>query len=248
MRRGPCFHPTGQGALGRAVRRSALAIVLLSGAACQPEAASHEPARPDGVPEEAIWVGGADGGVFLLVVGDGDPAYRGCIFFDRSPHLSYNGLLVKNTPGPIEGALDDPAAFDAWDGVRLHLAEGGWLRAASPFNPETFGHDDSAEACDLDYAPTAPPLPAGVPEDSVWLGGPFDGAFVHLSPAAGTDAPYEGTVYYDYSGEVAYAGAFRLEPPEPGPVDVTDRSQLTDWDGVAIHLADGRRLVPVQSD
>ena len=235
------------GILGPALCRFAFAVVLSCLAACQPQSASGQPPRPAGVPEEAIWVGGTDGGVFVLVVGDGDAAYRGCIFFDRIPLLHYNGLFVKSTPGPVAGPLDDPATFDAWDGARLYLAEDGWLRAASPFNSDTFGHDDAADACDLDYAPAAPPVPVGVPPESVWLGGPSDGAFVFLSPVAPNQGIYEGTVYYDYSGEIWFAGEFQLDQQGSSPIDTADRDQFADWDGTAIHLDDGRRLLPVQS-
>lgn len=236
----------------KSIRRPARALApmlaLLAGLAGMTALASGAPARPDGVPPEAIWVGGIDGGVFLLVASDPGGAaglYRGCVFADNGPYLLYNGLLRKHRPGRIAGPLDRPETYDGWDGTRLFLADGDWLRAASPFNPFTLGHDEAAASCDLDYGATAPPRPPGIPAGGVWLGGPYDGAFVVIAPDAARGGVFHVEAYYDYSGELWYSGPFVLDPPGPGPVDAAD---LVDWDGTDLSLADGRRLVPVASD
>lgn len=229
----------------RPARGLAPVVALLAGMVSMTMLASGAPARPDGVAPEAIWVGGMDGGVFLLVVrdpSDGNGLYRGCVFADGGPYLLYNGLLRKHGPGPVAGPLDRPETYDGWDGTRLYLADGGWLRAVSPFNPFTLGHDESAEACDLDYAATEPPRPPGIPAGGAWLGGPYDGAFVFVMADVARLGVFQVQAYYDYSGELWHSGPFVLDPPGTGPVHPVE---LDDWDGIELFLADGRRLVPV---
>jgi hypothetical protein len=62
------------------------------------------------------------------------------------------------------------------------------------------------------------------------------------APADGATT-YSGAIYYDADGSVWYEGRFTLEPPGSAPVDVHDRRTFSFWDGVAIHLTDGRALM-----
>jgi hypothetical protein len=88
-----------------------------------------------------------------------------------------------------------------------------------------------------------PPRPAGVPADAFWVGGPDGGVFMRLEPTADNGATYRGAVYNEFTGSVWYEGRFILEPAGSPPVNVRDRRILSGWDGVAIHLTDGRALM-----
>jgi hypothetical protein len=66
---------------------------------------------------------------------------------------------------------------------------------------------------------------------------------MRLEPPAGSAGAYSGAIYYDADGSVWYEGLFTLEPAGGPPVDVHDRRMFSFWDGVAIHLTDGRALM-----
>jgi hypothetical protein len=94
---------------------------------------SIAPSRPRGVPAKAIWVGGPDGGVFLLVhARRADPnSFQAQIWADRSGAVLFRGLLVRTEDAPKVIRLADPAQFRGWDGVDLLLRGGGALRTAA---------------------------------------------------------------------------------------------------------------------
>ncbi|MGF1461706.1 MAG: hypothetical protein ACFB2Z_00790 [Maricaulaceae bacterium] len=118
--------------------------VLLAAAlglsACDPPIPDVRPAH---VPEDAIWVGGPDGGVYVLIRRiETDPAmlYRGCIFYEYLPQPAFAGAMR------LEGlaALPPPEAWGGWNGRKLHLPEGAALVA--------LGIEKGVEpdACDLE--------------------------------------------------------------------------------------------------
>lgn len=87
-------------------------------------------------PNGSWWVGGADGGVFVLVKEDANPdddLYSGTIWFDQDQSLWYEGplrLVGKPTINP-----DDRDQYLGWDGERLYLEGGAWLEAVEPVPP-----------------------------------------------------------------------------------------------------------------
>lgn len=93
------------------------------------------PPRPAGVPGEAFWSGGADGGVFILLerrAQDPPHVYRARIYYDHSGDLWYDGrLALEPADGPaIETGRPD--LFGGWDGESLYLKAGGALKAIDP--------------------------------------------------------------------------------------------------------------------
>jgi hypothetical protein len=110
-----------------------LAVLVTIGClACAGQAS--EPPRPASVPPDAIWVGGPDGGVFLVLekrAGDPPATYRGRVFADASGELLFQGplIMVPENHAPID--IRKPETFSGWDGESLHLADGARLRASA---------------------------------------------------------------------------------------------------------------------
>ncbi|KAA5607281.1 hypothetical protein F1188_00480 [Roseospira marina] len=103
--------------------------------------------RPAHVPTDALWVGGADGGVYMLLQRvDSDPVgwMRGCIFFETTPSLEYQGAFEASGGGAVS-LVDDPPT--AWDGDTIHLESGRTLSARTPFTPNWDA--TGPERCDL---------------------------------------------------------------------------------------------------
>ncbi len=115
---------------------ASLALVFATG--CEVEVVSNgngAPSRPSGVPDSAVWLGGADGGVFIVLEKrEGTPAelYHGSIYHE-SGALAYRGrLAVKSTAQPPVD-VNDPHAFVGWDGDRLNLEDDRSMAAIDPF-------------------------------------------------------------------------------------------------------------------
>lgn len=91
-----------------------------------------DPPRPKGVPPEAVWVGGPDGGVFLIVrEATGAPdTYLLTVYHDRTGEVWYNGPAAVQPPG--KGKLEPARAetFSGWDGEKLILTDGRVLQPA----------------------------------------------------------------------------------------------------------------------
>lgn len=104
------------------------AAVVLS---CRP--ASGPPARPAAVPASAIWIGGADGGIFLALdkkAGDPERVYDAVVYNDHSGEVWFKGKLqLSASPELAPGSARDPKFFSGWDGERLYLADGRQLTA-----------------------------------------------------------------------------------------------------------------------
>lgn len=104
----------------------ALVLVLSLVAGCEREASPPtEPGRPPNIPALSIWVGGLDGGVFVLVKKSeklGKDMYFGEVYY-VSGDVAYKGPL-KIFPG---GTTDfDPTkkeSYEGWDGDTLYLKD-----------------------------------------------------------------------------------------------------------------------------
>jgi hypothetical protein len=92
---------------------------------------SGEPARPAGLPAEAFWLGGPDGGVFVLLKRQNDPAftsYTGAVYYPDGS-LWYKGQFILE---PAGGRPIDPTnrgQFAGWDGTQILLQDGRALVA-----------------------------------------------------------------------------------------------------------------------
>ncbi|HKO48621.1 MAG TPA: hypothetical protein VJV79_12905 [Polyangiaceae bacterium] len=92
-------------------------------------AGEASPKRPKGVPADAFWVGGPDGGVFVCLERSND---RKGTFSGKIYHLDgelwYAGALVPNPTGsPVDPTQHEQ--FAGWDGERLLMTEGRWLES-----------------------------------------------------------------------------------------------------------------------
>jgi hypothetical protein len=88
--------------------------------------------RPPNVPEQAVFVGGCDGGVFLVLnrAHTGDGLYRASVFSDQSGKILFDGWLelMPLDSLPVEPA--DVSQFVGWSGSTLYLIDGRKLVAA----------------------------------------------------------------------------------------------------------------------
>ena len=106
----------------------AVLVLLTLGVAC--DRGVESPPRPANVPAEAYWLGGPDGGVFVKLARTSDSkAVAAEVYSEGTGESLYRGLLRMEPPGQPLERLDDPKIFTAWDGEKLHLADGRTLQA-----------------------------------------------------------------------------------------------------------------------
>lgn len=107
-------------------------LLLLFGlSACKVETSEViEPVRPDLVPVNAMWVGGIDGGFFVLVTKP--PEYPETVFYGEvyyvSGDVAYKGKLRMF---PEDGAginIKEKHSFEGWDGDTLYLINDHYLK------------------------------------------------------------------------------------------------------------------------
>lgn len=118
-------------------RNSMLFVALLfSMLACSQ--ASSPPSRPNTVPQQAMWIGGLDGGAWVVVSKPADQPphiYYGEIYGDQAGDKWYVGRLeLQPANGPVLD-MDNPETFSVWDGDNLLLKDGRVLKAMDTFNP-----------------------------------------------------------------------------------------------------------------
>ena len=108
------------------MKRIFTCIVILFLFACQP-ATSYEPElRPESVPVSALWVGGADGGVYVDISLDAEN-YSGTIYTDSTGDVWYSGSFIYS--GTAEFDVNAAGSYTGWDGEMLYLANGEYLKA-----------------------------------------------------------------------------------------------------------------------
>jgi hypothetical protein len=114
-----------------------LLLLFLTVTACNiqvGDTTADAPPKPGNVPAQAVWSGGPDGGVFLLVSKtDGQAAgvYQGQIYHDRTGELEYDGKLKLNDNSRPEPDWSDASSYAGWDGSRLYLSDGRFLTAVA---------------------------------------------------------------------------------------------------------------------
>ncbi len=89
------------------------------------------PPRPAGLPAEAFWLGGPDGGVFVELQraeGPSLPQYSGAVYHPDGS-LWYKGRFTLEPSGGAPVDLKDRGQFAGWDGTRILLKDGRALLA-----------------------------------------------------------------------------------------------------------------------
>ena len=92
-----------------------------------------EPRRPPAVPARATWVGGPDGGVFVVLRATTATTYAGTVYYPDGS-IWYAGTFVLR---PLGARAFDPARakqLSGWDGTKLLIDDGRTLEA-SPAAP-----------------------------------------------------------------------------------------------------------------
>jgi hypothetical protein len=92
------------------------------------------PNIPINVPEESIWVGGLDGGVFVLVTKNESSKaneFLGQIYY-ISGDLAYKGTLYLSPEISSKVDFDDANTYQGWDGDVLYLINGMQLLIDKP--------------------------------------------------------------------------------------------------------------------
>jgi hypothetical protein len=94
-----------------------------------------EPPRPSGVPKESLWVGGADGGVFVQIreVTKSNSMYRMVVYHGRTGEILFRGLAELRPAGKGRLNIDDPGSYSGWDGEKMILSD---ERTLEPIKPE----------------------------------------------------------------------------------------------------------------
>ena len=114
----------------RARRLAVLVFVLALGAAACSGSSPSEPPRPAGVPADAFWVGGSDGGAFVQLRRDG-AGYSGAVYHADGERWFTGPFRLEPAGAP---AVDpsDHAAFTGWDGSQLLITDGRALVSEQP--------------------------------------------------------------------------------------------------------------------
>lgn len=110
-------------------------LALLLAACSSPDST---PGRPQSVPGAAMWIGGADGGAWVLLKknpGDPEYVYRVEVYGDQAGDKWYIGRLEVSPQSGPGVPLDKPEAFGVWDGDSLLLQDGREMRAIDPYDP-----------------------------------------------------------------------------------------------------------------
>jgi hypothetical protein len=112
-------------------------IFILAACTAQ-EQMPQTPQRPESVPSDAMWIGGIDGGAWVLLKkNESDPAYiyYGEIYGDQAGDRWYIGKLevVPHTQPVVP--LHNPEVLGVWDGDNLLLKDGRKMRAIETFDP-----------------------------------------------------------------------------------------------------------------
>lgn len=89
------------------------------------------PKHPSSIPQEAFWVGGIDGGVFIISQkrkNDGLGIYYAEIYFETGT-LAYKGRLALMPKKEELIDYKNKTIYSGWDGDSLHLIDGRFLKA-----------------------------------------------------------------------------------------------------------------------
>ncbi|MBU2869699.1 hypothetical protein [Colwellia sp. E2M01] len=90
------------------------------------EIESEIPPRPESIPKSSLWVGGPDGGVYVVLDkknNENGAVYNAKIFHSEGS-ISYIGKLIINTSKNPSFDFNDTSFYTGWDGDTLYLKDG----------------------------------------------------------------------------------------------------------------------------
>jgi len=180
------------------------------------EVEASAPEKPESVPEEALWVGGLDGGVFVLIFRADEGAYSGTVYAENGPVL-YQGPFRYS--GDADFDVSSQSNYSFWDGNFLALRNGEKLKAVYEDGPTD-------------------KKPESIPDEAFWVDGPGGGVYVRLTRVEGSI--YSGSVY-SVTGPIWYQGPFQYTGDTE--FDVSDKSAYDFWDGNALFMTNGKKLI-----
>lgn len=106
-----------------------ISVVILRDYILHVEVSAVIPPRPENIPQSAFWVGGPDGGMYVLVQKnnkDSPDIYDAKIYYSEGS-ISYKGKLAINTPDNPQFNYNDVNSYSGWDGDILYLQDGRQL-------------------------------------------------------------------------------------------------------------------------
>ena len=105
----------------------AVVLLLAANHACVAEPGN--PNRPKSVPVKAVWVGGPDGGVWIVLerLAKDPPGTYQARIYHQGGGIEYKGPLILK-PASSKRITINPAEFEGWDGDEILLRNGRSLR------------------------------------------------------------------------------------------------------------------------
>lgn len=79
--------------------------------------------RPQNVPEEAVWVGGTDGGCYCLLLSTFSDTCHFVIYNDFSGDTWYNGLFTCDQKNTILSEKDWRNLIEYYDGINIAMKD-----------------------------------------------------------------------------------------------------------------------------
>jgi hypothetical protein len=203
-------------------------LIALIGFVFQREAEAQVPAtppKPKNVPAASIWVGGLDGGMFVLVTPCpkcGKGLYRAQIH-GIVGNIEYKGLLKINQPDGADFDVTKRASFGGWDGTHLMLSDYRYL---------------------IRYKPPSnmPASPDQAMLNSLWVAEGDSGIFVHVQRIKPWGKGMYAAHIRSEKGELIYRGKLKIDPVDGPDLEPEFSESYLYWRGDALHLRDGRVL------
>ncbi|OMH38879.1 hypothetical protein [Motiliproteus sp. MSK22-1] len=115
-----------------------LILCLLNSCGQDQETELTIPNRPNSVPDNAMWLGGTDGGAWVVLSklkDDPSSIYRAEVYGDHAGEKWYIGRLKIEPDTGADIKLDNPKIFGVWDGDNLLLNDGRVLKSIDEFDP-----------------------------------------------------------------------------------------------------------------
>ena len=106
-------------------------VILLTLVGCDSQYPATTLERPETVPVNAIWVGGMEGGVYVLLAKPADREkhiYTGTIFYENGEPW-YRGEMALSPADASFTDIDREESYVGWDGETLYLSGERSLKA-----------------------------------------------------------------------------------------------------------------------